>query len=76
MIFAVICYGILYGSVGKLPLTAVWEFLASVLKNQDIIDFKYSDAKSKKIDQSDPLTVKWRYIASSVLFFLAIPIVY
>ena len=59
-----------------LQLLLVWEFLASVLKNQDIIDFKYSDVKSKKIDQSDPLTVKWRYISSVCLFFLAIPIVY
>jgi amino acid permease len=41
-----------------------------------VIDFVYSDDKKKKIDQNDPLTVKWRYICSAVLAVLSLPIIY
>jgi amino acid permease len=54
----------------------VWEFLSSVLKNLDVIDFRYSDADSKKIDQRDALTVKWRYICSAGLGLLALPVIF
>lgn len=54
----------------------MWEFLSSVLKNQGVIDFVYSDPGKKKIDQSDPLTVKWRYISSGTLALLSLPLIY
>lgn len=54
----------------------MWEFLSSLLKNQGFIDFVYSDPKKKKIDQSDPLTVKWRYICSGTLGVLSLPMIY
>ena len=47
-----------------------------MLKNQGIVDFKYKDEDAKTIDQRDPLTEKWRYICSGVLFCLALPVIY
>jgi len=47
-----------------------------VLKNLELIDFKYSDTDSKKIDQRDELTVKWRYVCSAVLATLALPVIF
>lgn len=54
----------------------MWEFLSSVLKNLEIIDFKYKNEKKKQIDQDDALTVKWRYICSGIMMVLSLPFIY
>lgn len=50
--------------------------MSSVLKNLQIIDFKYKNADKKQIDQDDPLTVRWRYICSGIAAVIATPIIY
>lgn len=47
-----------------------------MLKNLDIIDFKYKNKEKKQIDQDDELTVKWRYICSGILMLLSLPFIY
>lgn len=61
--------GILYGTV-------TWQFLASVLKNFNIVNFVYANEETKDISQTDPLTVKWRYISCAVLALAIIPVNY
>lgn len=68
-IFATLSVGILYGSV-------TWLFLAKLLKTHGFIDFKESDPINEVIDEQDPLTVKWRYICSGIMFLFILPFVY
>lgn len=40
----------------------------------DIVEFPFSNPATKEIDQSDPLTTKYRYISCAVMALLIIPI--
>ena len=44
-----------------------------MLKNSQIIDFKYSNPLSQEIDQADPLTQKWRYLSSVGMALFVLP---
>lgn len=76
MIIAMVSFAILYASVSKIQFDPAWVFLCAVLKNQNILDLKYSNEDQKIIDQSDPLTAKWRYICSGAMVFLSMPFLY
>jgi amino acid permease len=45
-----------------------------LLKAWNIIDFKYSDESQQLIDESDPLTIKWRYICLAILALIIYPV--
>jgi amino acid permease len=68
-ITATLSLGILYGSIS-------WLFLEKLLKMHNLVDFKIDDPKKLTIDEYDPLTVKWRYICSAIIFVFILPFVY
>lgn len=39
-----------------------------------MVDFKYSDPKSQTIDESDPLSIKWRVGTMIGIFFFILPL--
>lgn len=51
-------------------------FLGKLLKIYKIVDFPYSNPRTEEIDESDPLTIKWRYICSLSMLVFIIPFVY
>lgn len=56
-------------------LDLAWQFLSTLLKDFGVIDFPYVKGKelSKLIDQSDPLTIRWRFICCGIGSVLIIP---
>ena len=53
-----------------------WIFLAKLLKLFNIVDLPEKNAQTKEIDESDPLTIKWRYICSVSMLIFILPFVY
>ena len=52
----------------------VWQFVGKLLKDFGLINFRYSDPASKTIDEYDSLTIKWRYISMTALYFIVLPL--
>lgn len=50
--------------------------MSTLLNNLNIIHFNYSDPATREINQSDPITVKWRYIFCAGMCLVSIPLVY
>lgn len=51
-------------------------FLSMILKDTGVLDFPYSKPIQKEIDQSDPLTTKWRFICNGLMAVFVLPFVY
>lgn len=68
LIFVMCASGMLFASV-------TWQFTSALLNNLGVVTFVL-DPQTKKIDQYDPLTVRWRYICCAAYSVLIIPVVY
>ena len=55
---------------------AAWIFLGKLLKMFDIIDLPEKNHKTEELDETDPLTIKWRFICSASMLVFILPFVY